>query len=110
VTSTIVIDAHTKEALAATVKRIVGVAREGRMPEAYAAYAALFEDNGFAQQRPQDQRQVLKLVLMSKTPPPRSEAVTHAYRNALARLQSLSADSRDPIDDEMIGVCLALLG
>jgi len=110
VASTISIDAHSKEALAATVKRIVGVAREGRTPEAYAAYAALFEDNGFAQQRPQDQRQVLKLVLMSKTPPPRSDSVTHAYRSALARLQSLSADSRDPIDDEMIGVCLALLG
>jgi hypothetical protein len=109
VTSSITIDAHNKEALAATVKRIVGVAREGRTPEAYAAYAALFADNGFAQQRPQDQRQVLKLVLMSNTPPPPSESVTHAYRSALARLQALKGDTHDPIDEQMISVCLAQL-
>jgi hypothetical protein len=103
------IDASSKEALAATVKRIVKSAREGRTHEAYAAYAALFEDSGFAQQRPQDQRQVLKLMVLSKSPPPPSDQVRQAYDNARARLLSLGAGSEDPIDRELLAKCADML-
>ncbi|MGE0546993.1 MAG: hypothetical protein AB7O24_12985 [Kofleriaceae bacterium] len=107
--SMVEIDARNKEALAATVKRIVGSARAGRTPEAYAAYAALFEDTHFAQQRPQDQRQVLRLMVMAKSPPPPTAPVVHAYKSALARLQALVEESNDPADVEMIGLCRVLL-
>ncbi len=103
------IDARSKESLASTVKRIVGFAREGHTSEAYAAYAALFEDEGFAQQRPQDQRQVLKLMVMSKTTTPPTEPVIHAYRSALARLQVLVKQTNDPLDNQLVSVCKELL-
>lgn len=105
----VVIDARSKEALAATVKRIVGAARAGRATEAYEAYAALFEDPDFAQQRPHDQRQVLKLMVMAKTQPVHSHMVVEAYRNALSRLRVLSADGGEAVDTEMIGVCESIL-
>ncbi len=103
------IDASSKETMATTVKRIVGVAREGKTADAYAAYAGLFDDSGFAQQRPQDQRQVVKLMVNSKNPPPASEPVLHAYRRASARLQALIAETNDPADTELLALCAKYL-
>jgi hypothetical protein len=99
------IDATNKEALAATVKRIIRSAKDGRTTEAYKAYAALFEDNSFAKQRAQDQRQVLKLMVLAKSAPAPNTEVTSAYQSALARLKVLAAETNDPLDHEMIGVC-----
>ncbi|HEY5924580.1 MAG TPA: hypothetical protein VIV11_23035 [Kofleriaceae bacterium] len=99
------IDASNKEALAATVKRIIRSARDGRTTEAYKAYAALFEDHGFAKQRAQDQRQVLKLMVLAKSTPPPNNEVTSAYQSALARLKALAGETDDPLDREMIAVC-----
>ncbi|MGE0871156.1 MAG: hypothetical protein AB7P03_21505 [Kofleriaceae bacterium] len=107
--SMVEIDARSKEALAATVKRIVGSARAGRTPEAYDAYAALFQDTDFARQRPQDQRQVLKLMVMAKSPPSPSASVIQAYKSALARLEALVEECNDPADVEMVGLCRGLL-
>jgi hypothetical protein len=103
--SRIEIDASNKEALAATVKRIVRCARDGRTTEAYKAYAKLFDDESFAKQRSQDQRQVLKLVVMAKSAPAPDSEVTSAYQSALARLKALAAEADDPLDREMIAVC-----
>jgi hypothetical protein len=103
--SRIEIDATNKEALAATVKRIVRSARDGRTSEAYKAYAALFDDDSFAKQRSQDQRSVLKLMVLAKSAPPPNGEVTSAYQSALARLTALAAEADDPLDREMIAVC-----
>ncbi|MFN0247406.1 MAG: hypothetical protein ACKV2T_11015 [Kofleriaceae bacterium] len=103
------IDATSKESLAATVKRIVGSARGGRTTEAFEAYAALFEDPDFARQRPQDQRQVLKLMVLAKSAPPPSPMVTEAYRNALLRLKVLHAEGSEGVDAEMIAACEVML-
>jgi hypothetical protein len=103
--SQIQIDASNKEALAATVKRIIRSARDGRTSEAYKAYATLFDDDSFAKQRSQDQRQVLKLMVLAKSAPPPSSEVTTAYQSALARLKSLAAEADDPLDREMIAAC-----
>ena len=103
------IDASDRQALAATVKRIVGAAREGATQLAFQAYAALFEDDNFARQRPQDQRQVLKLLVMAKSIPPPTQPVIHAYRTALDRLRVLAEVTNDPVDSEMLGVCLRML-
>ena len=99
------IDARDRQALAATVKRIIGMARDGSAQLAFQAYADLFENNDFVQQRPQDQRQVLKLMVMAKSVPPRSPPVIKAYRNALVRLEKLVAETNDAGDQEMLGVC-----
>ena len=103
------VDARDRQALAATVKRIVASARDGAMHTAYAAYAKLFANREFAQLRPHDQRQALKLMVMAKTAPPRSEFVLHAYRSALDRLQVLAGSADDPLDREMIEACEKML-
>ncbi len=99
------IDARGKDALASTMKRIVAAQREGRTALAYSAYAALFDDADFAAQRPQDQRQVLKLMVLSKVVPTSTEEVQSAFHAALLRLQALALDSNDPGDREMIVAC-----
>jgi len=105
----VVIDARNKDALASTVKRIVGTARAGRATQAYGAYAALFEDPAFAQQRPQDQRQVLKLMVMAKTLPPQTPMVVEAYRRAMSRLKALTEEAADPVDSELISACQTII-
>jgi hypothetical protein len=107
--ATIEIDARDRQSLATTVKRIVGVARDGDTQLAFQAYASLFDDSGFASQRAQDQRQVLKLMVMAKSVPPPSQPVVNAYRSALARLQALVDGGNDPADQEMLGVCKRVL-
>ena len=103
------VDASDRQALAATVKRIVASARDGAMNTAYEAYAKLFANREFAQLRPHDQRQVLKLMVMAKTAPPRSEPVLHAYKSALERLHVLAGSADDPLDREMIEACERML-
>jgi hypothetical protein len=107
--ASIEINARDRQALAATVKRIIGVARDGGTQLAFQAYATLFEDEDFVSQRAQDQRQVLKLMVMAKSVPPSTEAVVRAYRCALKRLEVLAEETKDPADHEMIGVCMRVL-
>jgi hypothetical protein len=107
--TTIAIDARDRGTLAATVKRIIGAARDGSTQLAFQAYAALFDDEEFAHQRAQDQRQVLKLMVMAKNVPPSSPAVVQAYRSALKRLQALADEGNDAGDHEMVGVCMRVL-
>ena len=95
--------ASSIEDVAATLT--FGAAGEGKTADAYAAYAALFDDSGFALQRSQDQRQVVKLMATSKNPPPATEAVLHAYRRASARLEVLIAELNDPADTELLALC-----
>ncbi len=105
----LIVDARNKDALAATMKRIVGSAREGKTPQAYAAYAKLFQDGDFARLRVQDQRQALKLMVMAKSPPPPSSTVDQAFRSARQRLEALVAETQDPADREMLSTCDTLL-
>lgn len=100
----VAIEAQDKDALAGTVKRIVALARGGQLLDAYEAYAMLFEDAAFARQRPHDQRQVLKLMVLAKTRPPSGDEVTHAYRAALTRLEVLVAETNDPVDRELLAM------
>jgi hypothetical protein len=86
------------------VKKIVLVLKSGRTDEGYAQYADLLSSAGFTEYRPDDQRQALKLLLLAKAPPSRSEAVLRAYRIALTRIQTLVDTLAEPADYEMLGV------
>ena len=91
------------EAFVEAVKKIMIVLKSGRTDEGYAQYAELLSSDGFAEYRPDDQRQALKLLLLAKAPD-RSEAVMCAYRIALKRIQSLVDAHAEPADYEMLGV------
>jgi len=86
------------------VKKIVLVLKEGRTDEGYAQYAELLSSPGFTAYRGDDQRQALKLLLLAKAPPSRSDAVLRAYRIALTRIQALVDANAEPADYEMLGV------
>jgi len=91
------------ESLVEAVKKIMIVLKSGRTDEGYAQYADLLSSDGFAEYRPDDQRQALKLLLLAKAPD-RSDAVMRAYRIALKRIQTLVDMHAEPADYEMLGV------
>jgi hypothetical protein len=92
------------EVLVATLKKIVGLAKRGNGDEAYREYFTLFSSELFAGCRPEDQRQALKLMVMSKAPPASAEAVTQAHRAAIARLKVLVEKFGEPGDHELLGI------
>jgi hypothetical protein len=92
------------EAFVEAVKKIVLVLKSGRTDEGYAQYAELLSSHAFAEYRPDDQRQALKLLLLAKAPPSRSDAVLRAYKIALTRIQTLVDTLAEPADYEMLGV------
>jgi hypothetical protein len=101
----------SKDDLVKRVKQIVALAREGKLDEAYGLYQALFSDPGFLEQRPEDQRQALKLMVHAKVqvrePTP---AMIEAHRAALMPLTELVSRYGEPGDHELLGTAHALLG
>lgn len=91
------------EAFVEAVKKIMIVLKSGRTDEGYSQYADLLSSDGFAEYRPDDQRQALKLLLLAKAPD-RTEPVMRAYRIALKRIQALVDSHAEPADYEMLGV------
>lgn len=89
--------------LIASLKKIVSLSRSGNTDDAYREYAALFSSAAFADYRPEEQRQALKLMVLAKTPPPKNAIVVEAHRAALARLDVLTKTLGEPIDLEMLG-------
>jgi hypothetical protein len=101
----------SKEELVASVKRIAALARSGDLDGAYAGYRDLFEAPWFAEQRPEDQRQALRLMVLAKNAPRSPGPVMiEAHRAAVPALTELVSVHQDPGDHELLGVCHLLLG
>ena len=101
----------SKDDLVKRVKVIVALAREGKRDEAYAAYQALFSDPAFLTQRPEDQRQALKLMVHAKVPAREvTPVILDAHRAALMPLTELVSMYGEPVDHELLGTCHVLLG
>ena len=99
------------EALVGRVKVIVGLLKGGDLNGAYAAYANLFGDPAFLSFKPEEQRQALKLMILSKgVPQIPTPAMVEAHRRALAPLVELVRSQKEPGDYELLGVCQAVLG
>lgn len=94
--------------LIAALKKIVSLSRGGKVDDAYREYAALFSSAAFADYRPEEQRQALKLMVLAKNAPPKSDLVVDAHRAALARLEVLTKTLGEPIDLEMLGAAHAM--
>ena len=99
----------SKTSLKATLKRILALAKKGNTVDAYRGYAALFSSPEFAEFRPEDRRQALRIMVLAKSTPPATEAVISAHRAAVARAAELVDTFGDPADYEILGVAQLFL-
>lgn len=100
----------SKEALVTAVKQIMAQSRGGDVEGSYDGYAALYGTPDFGANKPEDQRQALKLLILAKrhgTPSPR---LVEAHRAAIPALTELVSTVEDPEDYEMLGICHLLIG
>lgn len=100
----------SKEALVGAVKEIVTLARSGDAEASFDGYKALFERPDFSENRPEDQRQALKLLVLAKRTGAKSEKLVEAHRAAIAPLTDLVSKHNEPEDYEMLGLCHLTIG
>jgi hypothetical protein len=100
----------SKEALKESLKEIMAQARNGDVEASYDGYRNLFGNPIFAANTPQDQRSVLKLLILAKRHGQPSEKLVEAHRAAIPALTELVSTHNDPEDYEMLGVCWLLVG
>ncbi|MFT3773421.1 MAG: hypothetical protein QM820_49210 [Minicystis sp.] len=101
----------SKEELVSAVKRIVTLARSGDLDGAYAGYRDLFTAPWFMEQRPEDQRQALRLMILAKNAPRTpTPLMSEAHRAAVPPLTELVSIHQEPADHEMLGICHVILG
>jgi hypothetical protein len=97
--------------LTQAVKRIIGLGKSGDLDAAYQAYRELFSSPSFTENRPEDQRTALRLMILAKGAPQRpTPAMIEAHRAAVAPLTELVSTLKEPADHEMLGVCHVVLG
>lgn len=91
------------ETLVTSVKKILTLSKNGRADEAYREYAELFASAEFAGYPPEEQRIVLKLMVLGKPVAARNDLITEASRAALDRIKGLVETHKDPADYELLG-------
>lgn len=102
--------ARAKEALVTAVKAITAQARGGDEDGSYEGYAKLYATPEFGANRPEDQRQALKLLILKKRNGQPSAKLIEAHRAAIPALTELVSTLEDPEDYEMLGICHLLIG
>jgi len=99
------------EELVTEVKRIAALSRGGNLDQAYLGYRDIFASPVFMTYRAEDQRQVLRLMILAKSAPRNpSPAMLEAHRAAVPALTELVSAQQEPVDHEMLGICHVLLG
>ena len=100
----------SKEFLVASVKQIMATARAGEAEASFDGYRELYADPRFLQNRPEDQRQALRLFVLAKRHGTPSEKAVAAYRAAIPALTELVSTHGEPEDYEMLGLCHLTIG
>jgi hypothetical protein len=100
----------SKEVLVAAVKDIVTLSRSGDAEGSFVAFKALFTRPEFMDNRPEDQRQAFKLLILAKRSGPKSEKLIDAHRSAIEPLTELVSKHNEPADLELLGICHLLIG
>ena len=100
----------SKEALVNAVKQIMaqraGATSKGRTT----ATASSMATPEFAENKPEDQRQALKLLILAKRQGQPSPKLVEAHRSAIPALTELVSTLNEPEDYEMLGICHLLIG
>src|SRR5262245_33157238 len=100
----------SKEALVGAVKQIMAQQRGGDVEGAQEAYGRLYASAEFAANKPEDQRQALKLLILAKRHGTPSPKLIEAHRAAIPALTELVSTGNEPEDYEMLGLCHLLIG
>lgn len=100
----------SKEALVSAVKQIMSQSRGGDVEGSYGSYQRLFSSPEFAANKPEDQRQALKLLILAKRHGAASAGLVEAHRSAIPALTELVSTLGEPEDYEMLGICHLLIG
>ena len=100
----------SKEALVGAVKTIMATARGGDAEKSYDGYKELFSQPWFTQNKPEDMRQALKLLVLAKRTGAPSPKLIEAHRAAIPALTELVSTLNEPEDYEMLGICHLLIG
>jgi tetratricopeptide (TPR) repeat protein len=100
----------SKEALVSAVKAIVAQQRAGDVEGSYEGYAKLYSSPEFAANKPEDQRQALKLLILAKRYGQPSEKLIEAHRAAIPALTELVSTLNEPEDYELLGICHQMIG
>jgi hypothetical protein len=100
----------SKEALVAAVKQINTLQASGDADKATEAYRALFSAPWFSANKPEHQRQALKMMILVKRIGQPGPAVIEAHRAAIPALTELVSTLNEPEDYEMLGICHLLIG
>jgi len=100
----------SKEALVGAVKEIVTLARSGDAEGSFDGYKALFERPDFSDNRAEDQRHALKLLVLAKRTGAKSDKLVEAHRAAIQPLTDLVSKHNEPEDYEMLGICHLTIG
>lgn len=100
----------SKEALVNAVKQIMAQNRSGDVEGSYDGYGKLYASPEFAANKPEDQRQALKLLILAKRHGNPSQRLIEAHRAAIPALTELVSTLNEPEDYEMLGICHLLIG
>lgn len=100
----------SKEALVQAVKQIMAQARGGDVEGSYKGYGDLYASPEFKANKPEDQRQALRLFVLAKRSGTASPTVVEAHRKAIAPLTELVSLHEEPEDYEMLGICHLITG
>lgn len=99
------------EALVKRVKEIIGLAKTGKVDDAYKGYAELFRSAEFKTFPMDEQRHALKLVVAVKVPPSHpSAALLDAFKAAVEPFTEILGASGNPEDFQWVGICHVILG
>src|SRR3954470_1700582 len=100
----------SKEALVNAVKQAMSQSRAGDVEGSYDSYAKLYSTPEFGANKPEDQRQALKLLILAKRHGQASPKLIEAHRAAVPALPQLVSTWEEPEDYEMLGLCHLLIG
>jgi hypothetical protein len=98
------------EALVNEIKQIMALAKSGDMDGSNERWGSLFANPTFTTNRPEDQRQALKLFVLAKRTGDPAPSLIEAHRAAMPPLEALVDAVREPADYEMLGICQVLCG
>ena len=100
----------SKDFLVNSVKAIMAQQRGGDTEGAFDGYAKLFAAPEFGANKPEDQRQALKLLILAKRQGNPSPRLIEAHRAAIPALTELVSTHNEAEDYEMLGLCHLLIG
>jgi len=100
----------SKDALVNAVKQVMSQQRAGDVDGAHEGYGKLYASPEFSANKPEDQRQALKLLILAKRHGQPSAKLVEAHRAAIPALTELVSTLNEPEDYEMLGLCHLLIG